>query len=79
MKKLKIEIFNEKNEVVKTVTAKHLDASRHLTLISISESNSFDESQMIRLLETLEHINIYEGLVTLYYTNGYFMEISRTY
>jgi hypothetical protein len=79
MKALKIKVIESKSdECIRTLLAKKIDASKHITVIN--ESESFKEHERfdwLRLPFEIDHFNVVEGLITIYYSNGYEMEISR--
>jgi hypothetical protein len=87
MKKLQIKFF-EIDEITglpmyrKTIIAGHLDATRNITVISRCEVNIENRKLDIDDLHIpikIDHFNICEGMVTIYYQDGHFLEISRIY
>jgi hypothetical protein len=85
-KKLKIEVYqviNGKNLLTHKIICGHLDATRNITTLSECDiSKNFDESRNFYereafLTEKIDYFNIFEGMITIYYQSGAFMEISR--
>lgn len=76
MKTYKIQVFDKDNNLWLTMISQHVDASRNVTLFY---ENLIDEFQVkeFTLPEKIDHINIFEGLITIYYTSGKFIEITR--
>lgn len=67
-------------ELVRKIVCGHLDASRNITVLSESivfENDKTWKNLEFHIPETIDHFNIFEGLVTIYYKNGCFLEISR--
>lgn len=76
MKALKIQILESKsNKVLQTLIAARLDATKCITVIS--ESLSLTEKSTVRLPYGIDHWNIIEGMITIYYKNGLIMEVTR--
>lgn len=75
MRKLKIEAIDSDNNTMFKVIAVRVDATGILTVVSTSESHK--EKDCIRLVSDIDHWNIIDGLVTIYYTNGNILEITR--
>jgi hypothetical protein len=80
MRKLRIDLYDPRGKLLKTIIAGHVDACRSMTIISesflyFSDKKPFDYTYHCPW--NLEHSNIIEGIITLYYKHGYFMEISR--
>ncbi len=85
LRKLKIEAFNlSENGLpvkVKELICSNIDATKRLTCIyaaEIVESNKTRYCDFF-LTEHIERFNIIDGLVTVYYQSGAFIEISRIY
>ena len=79
MRLLKIDLFDEDYRKFQTIMAEHLDATSQLTFISSSQS-WYESKKLCRSLHLpfeLDHWNIMDGLVTIYYKCGCLMEISR--
>jgi hypothetical protein len=75
MRYLQIEAFDKDNNIIFKVRATRLDVSNILTIISTSVTNK--ESDNIRLLDCIDHWNIIDGMITIYYESGAVMEITR--
>jgi hypothetical protein len=79
MKKLSIRVLNSNEIVIQTLICHHLDAvNSHTLLIQTNEVNGrkcFVDQFCI--MEKIDHWNIMDGLITIYYNNGLKMEISR--
>jgi len=75
MMKLQIEAFNESGERCAKIIAVHIDASQHRTIISQSWSEKFSDD--IYITENLVKYNIFERLITLYYSSGHYLEITK--
>ena len=65
---------------VRSIICGHLDASRNITILS--ESQVLEKGKDFKLHEfhipeAIDHFNIYEGLITIYYKNDCFLEVSR--
>jgi hypothetical protein len=75
MKALKIKVLTANNELMFKVVAHHFDATQHITIITTSLNGK--ESDKIRLTAEIHHWNIIDGMVTIYYTSGSYMEITR--
>jgi hypothetical protein len=73
--KLLIDAFTKDGEHCNRIIAAHIDASKNLTVISRSVVGKFKEDLFIT--EKLEHHNIFEGLLTLYYSGGNYLEIKK--
>lgn len=82
-RKILIEAYeiNEKGLPVLSnrIIAGHLDATRNITVLSecitIREQNS--KPYDIHIPEKIERFNICNGMITIYYQGGNFLEISR--
>jgi hypothetical protein len=74
MRSLKIELFDEEYYLIKKIIAGRFDASLHLTIISESFNT---KNKTIRLPFEIDHWNIFEGMVTIYYKCGCLLEVSR--
>lgn len=84
MKRLKIEVFSDQAQHRKTIICGHIDASSHITVLSESECNfnlgpSKDKSENkdIVITENIDHFNIFEGMTTIYYRSGGYIEITK--
>jgi len=82
MQKLLIKLCNENAVCLCTILCSGLDASKHSTILSESVVRYKDKpsSEFINhyaIPEEIDHFNIIEGMITLYYRNGFYLEISR--
>jgi len=75
MKSLQIEVYDKNNNRVIKIIARKIDATQHLTVVSLSES--FKEKHTIRWPKEIDHWNIFHNLITIYYKDGSFLEISK--
>jgi hypothetical protein len=79
--KLQIEVFNPKGDTIKKIIAGHIDASRNMTIISESTAyipgKEYVNHSDYYICDKLDHFNIFQGLITLYYKSGAFVEISK--
>lgn len=74
--------MDESNICVQTIICSHLDACNSMTILSESIVTTGLQLQSkkpitINIPETIDHWNIIEGLITIYYNSGYIMEIQR--
>jgi|WetSurMetagenome_2_1015567.scaffolds.fasta_scaffold898944_2 hypothetical protein len=72
---LTIELFNERGESVAKIKAAYFLALNSFTQITESISNRCSKDHY--LIEKLTGVNSIDGLTTLYYQFGGFIEISR--
>lgn len=78
MRKLAIRIFDEQNRLQEQFICDHMDAvSSHTVLYNIQKKDEIYLRQCIP--EKIDHWNLMEGLITIYYESGFTMEISRIY
>jgi hypothetical protein len=84
MKRLKIEVFNDQAQKRKTVICGHIDASRHITVLSESEvtinlgpSKDKPNNKDLVITDKIDHFNIFEGMITIYYSSGGYIEITK--
>lgn len=75
---LKIEVYNGKHEVLQSVVCGHLDATKNITVLSESRLNGIDVSRLV-IPEKIENKIIENGIITIFYESGIFIEISRIY
>jgi len=73
MKKLQIECFDSEANLFEKFIAEKIDATIQQTIIS----KSYKESDTIRWPQEIDHWNIIEGMITIYYKNGCYIEITR--
>lgn len=75
MRKLKIQLIDKENRPLETITAVKFDSTKEITIISLC--NGTCEKNVIRLLDRIDHWNIFAGMVTVYYKSGCLIEITR--
>jgi hypothetical protein len=75
MRKLKIEVYDTENKAIFKVTAARLDATNNITVIASATNNK--TSEYIRLIENIDHWYLMDGMITIYYRSGCYMEITR--
>lgn len=75
MKSYKIQLFDKNNVVMMTMVSQHIDASPHVTCFF---ENDIDDDFVLEftLTEKIDHINIIDGMITIYYQNEHFVEIT---
>lgn len=80
MRKLKIEVLDEHGRVWKKVICVHVDSTKNITVLSECEIkigvDQLDTTELI-IPEKIDHFNIYEGMITIYYQCGKTIEITR--
>jgi hypothetical protein len=76
MRKLVIEVFTPDNQkpIIKLIAAR-FDATKHITVIG--RATNYKEPENLRLIEEIDHFNLMEGMITIYYRSGAYMEITR--
>jgi hypothetical protein len=85
MKKLfKIELYNSVAQCRKTIVCGHIDASRHITILSesvidvkLNVTKDIADLHDVIIAEAIDHFNIFEGMVTIYYRSGDYIEITK--
>lgn len=77
-RRLCVEVFDREGKLCKSLTAGHLDACRTITILYESESDQKKMSDQI-LTEKIDHFNLIEGMITIHYTSGAFVEITRIF
>jgi len=82
MKKLLIKLYNDRDICIEQIISVNMDATSHITILEKSfivgktyQNNSL--GQCYHIIKDIDHWNIIEGLITIYYIDGYYMEISR--
>ena len=76
MKRLKIQVFNEKHDPVHTIICEHLDVCNSSTIIGRTYRPGEDPSNYY-FTEKVDHFSLMDGMITVYYESGYEMEITR--
>jgi len=84
MKKLlAIEAYNSDGVCLQKIICGHMDACKTMTLLSeaviIGKSIQSEKPKELLLTEKLIRKNIQDGLITLYYESGHYLEIQRIY
>lgn len=75
MRKLKINVFDEDDKQIFKVTAARLDATSNITIIGYS--TNCKTSEYLRLVDEIDHWYLMDGMITIYYRSGCYMEITR--
>ena len=82
-RKLQIEFYQVINDLpvcTHKIICGHLDACKSITILSDCtvhvDGLEFHEEEVSQA-EQIDHFNIVAGLITIYYKNGSYMEISR--
>jgi len=75
MKAIHIEVFDKYNHRLIRIVARKLDATQNLTIISLSDSLS--EKYAIRWQKEIDHWNIFENMITIYYKDSSFVEVTK--
>jgi hypothetical protein len=75
MKYLQIECFDAEGIKFETIKALKLDATQQMTIISTSKSNK--EYDTIRWPQNILNWIVIPGMVSIYYKNGCYIEITR--
>ena len=73
--KLLIDAYTKDGEYCNRIVAAHIDASERLTIISRSVPGKFNGDLFIT--EKLVKYNIFECIITLYYSGGNYLEITK--
>jgi hypothetical protein len=83
MKKLLIKIFRSSDHVLKeTIICHHMDATNKttalygFTIVGLKGMNK-KEFECYTMPAEIDHWNLIDGLITIYYKTGFEMEISR--
>ena len=66
----------------KLIRCSKLDSCKSMTILFSSEVDILNNGVLkpagnIHLAESLDHFNVFEGVVTIYYENGDYMEVTR--
>lgn len=78
MKALKMVLIDgNTNERLSTIVAEHFDSNSIQTVINVIESGN--KKSVIRFPYSIDHTSMIDGLLTIYYTNGLILEITRVY
>jgi hypothetical protein len=83
-RKLSIRIYKPDNTCIEHIICEKLDACRSMTIMShsyiVDKNNSTTgPGNDYHLAESMDHFNMFEGLITIYYKSGFYMEINRIY
>jgi hypothetical protein len=67
---------------MESIVCEHLDACKSMTILSHSyvQSKTYkkgDPGETYTIPEKINHWNLMEGLITIYYDSGFEMEIAR--
>jgi len=82
MRKLQIKLFDSAYNCIESIVCEHLDACKSMTILSHSyiQTKTYkrgDPGETYSIPEKIDHFNIFEGMITIYYTSGFEMEITR--
>ncbi len=85
MKALKIKLKHEPtDQVLETVICKRLDAVSSMTVCSESKTSglkwlngTIEKTVDLHFPYKIDHWNLIDGMITIYYTNGLIMEVTR--
>lgn len=79
MKQFKVVLFDPDGAMVWSKIINHLDSSSwKTTMYTIKKGDlGFKEYDNNFIAQHLNHVNLYEGMLTLYYDNGIYLEITR--
>lgn len=77
-KKLQIKVYDSQNNCIHSIISGHLDSSRNITVLSESEIEGKNVKDIILPLK-IDHYSIFEGMITIYYTDGHYLEVTRIY
>jgi hypothetical protein len=81
MRKLSITIRDKKNVILQKIICGHIDACKTSTVLYHSIVFRANTAQNLinqyTIPESINHFSIIEGLITIYYDNGFEMEIGR--
>lgn len=79
--RLQIQLFDEHNILEKKIVCGHLDSTRSITILSDAEpfSSQNPGTSYIDIIipEKVDHFNIFEGMTTIYYKSGHYIEVTR--
>lgn len=75
MRKLEIKFYTPEGAEVARITAGRIDACESCTIISESKNDKFTQDHYFT--DKLDHIDIFEGLITLYYEGDHYLEIRK--
>lgn len=81
-KRLKVTVFTPDGLEAFPMTAKHMDVTSRVThfynaRFTADDSRHYEEHFIIPA--AIDHYNMIDGLLTLYYKNGFFVEVRRIY
>jgi hypothetical protein len=79
--KLQIQLFDEYNISKRKIVCGHLDSTKNITILSdaepFSSQNPGTSYTDVIIPEKVDHFNISEGMTTIYYKSGHYLEIRR--
>lgn len=76
MKALKA-VFRQGDQTLEVVVCKRLDAVSSMTVCSDSKSSNSNVKGDLHFPYEIDHWNIVDGVITVYYKNGLIMEVTR--
>jgi hypothetical protein len=82
MRRLQIKFFEVNKDTLapicrRVINCGHLDASKHITILTDCTTNTNLKISDMHIPEKIDHFNIYEGMITIYYQDSHFLEITR--
>jgi hypothetical protein len=81
MRKLSIKLYDKNNVIQEQLICGKLDATSHITILSqvyfIKKTFTPLNGKDLHIPINISSWNIFEGLVTIFYENGFFMEVGR--
>jgi hypothetical protein len=78
MRGLKVQLKHEEtDQPIETIVCKRLDAVSSMTVCSESKSSISNVTGDLHFPYKIDHWNLIEGIITIYYTNGLVMEVTR--
>ena len=67
----------ETGQQMAVIVAEHFDSTNVLTTINVIEAG--DKKNIIRFPYSIDHTSMCDGLLTIYYSNGLELEVTRVY
>jgi hypothetical protein len=79
MKALKVQLIHEPTyQVLETIICKRLDAVSSMTVCSESKTKgTINGTVDLHFPYNIDHWNLIDGIITIYYDNGLIMEVTR--
>lgn len=81
-RRLVIKAYDQDHKLTEQIICGHLDASNHITTLyeSYVSTKTYPQGargETIHIAELIDHWNIIDGCITIYYKNGCELEIIR--